>query len=290
MNSVYAFPWVYKMVRLSYRIGLYLLVLLGAIAFSIPFIWMIRTAVMPSYQVLRYPIEWIPEKIDLSHLFTVFSPGYQFTFQGFLWNSFVLSLLTAFGAALSASFVAFGFARLPFPGRDALFVVLLATMVLPEHVRLVPTYLLFTKLGWVGSYAPLVVPSYVGPAFSVFLLRQFFMTIPGELDDSAYIDGCDPLGLFVRVHLPLSLPALGVVMIFQFTHMWNEFLLPLLYIKRAARFPVSVGLRLYQGQYKDVQIQALMAASLISILPTLIIFFLAQRHFIQGIVITGIKG
>jgi len=163
-------------------------------------------------------------------------------------------------------------------------------MILPLHVRLVPTYLLFSLLGWVRTYKPLIIPAFFAPAFHVFLLRQFFMTIPKDMDDAAYIDGCSPLGLFTRIHLPMSLPALGVVLIFQFTGMWNEFLQPLLYVREARRFPVAVGLRMFQTQFYQTRVQALMCASLVSIIPPIILFFMAQRHFVQGIVLTGVKG
>jgi len=243
---------------------------------------------MPSWQVNRFPPEWIPAELLFEFYPALFTSGQPY--GHWLWNSFALSSLTAFGAVLSSAIVGFAFARLRFRGRNALFVVVLATMIMPWHVRLIPTYLLFSKLGWVGSYKPLVWPSFFAPAFSVFLLRQFFMQIPREMDDAAYIDGCSPLGLFARIHVPLSLPALGVVMIFQFNGMWNDFLGPLLYLRTKDKYPIAVGLQFLQGQYKDANIQLLMVGSLISIIPPITLFFFTQRQMIQGIVITGIKG
>jgi len=250
---------------------------------------------MPRTQVYRFPPEWIPEEIRGEFFGIVFqyvksggAAGYSF--PGWLRNSFYLSTVTAVGAVLSSSLVGFAFARLRFRGREILFIVVLSTMILPQHVRLIPTYLLFSRLGWVGTYKPLIVPTYFAPAFFVFLLRQFFMQIPREMDDAAYIDGCSPLGLFFRIHLPLSLPVLGVVMIFQFNGMWNNFFGPLLYIRDVAKYPVSIGLRYFQGRFRQTQIQSLMAASLISLIPPIVLFFFAQRRMIQGIVITGIKG
>lgn len=284
--------------KLSYtlnRVALYVAVIIGAIAFGLPFLWMVRTSVMPKLQVYRFPPEWIPEELRWEFFGVVFASikyggSVEYSFPRWLQNSFYLSTVTAIGAVLSSSLVGFAFGRLRFRGRDALFLVLLSTMILPQHVRLIPTYLLFSKLGWVGTYKPLIVPTYFAPAFFVFLLRQFFMQIPREMDDAAYIDGCSPLGLFFRIHLPLSLPALGVVMIFQFNGMWNNFFLPLLYIRDIAKYPVAIGLRYFQGRFRQTQIQALMAASLISLIPPILLFFFAQRRMIQGIVITGIKG
>jgi ABC-type glycerol-3-phosphate transport system permease component len=284
--------WATKATRVLYRVGLYLLVTVGAIAFGLPFLWMIRTTVMPSTQVFRFPPEWIPNQVVWHYYTDVFK--YQLvggvTFQRWIWNSFVLSTLSSIGVVVSSSIVGFSFARLRFPAKDVLFMVLLATMILPFHVRLIPTYLLFSKLNWVGTYKPLLVPMFFAPAFSVFLLRQFLMQIPREMDDSAYIDGCSPLGVYFRIHLPLSLPALGVTMIFQFNGMWNNFTEALLYLRDAPLYPVALGLRFYQGQFRETNIQLLMCASLISILPPIVLFFLAQRHMVQGIVITGVKG
>jgi len=161
--------------------------------------------------------------------------------------------------------------------------------MLPGQVRLIPTYLLFTRLHWVNTFMPLFVPAWFGPAFDIFLLRQFFMTIHRELDDAARIDGCGYFGLYWRIALPLSLPALGVVAIFNFTFNWNDFMGPLIYLGDVRKYTVALGLRLLQGQlYTDLQ--AVMSAAVLSLLPVLIVFFLAQRHFVQGIVITGVKG
>jgi multiple sugar transport system permease protein len=144
-------------------------------------------------------------------------------------------------------------------------------------------------LGWVNTFLPLVVPSWFAPAFYVFLLRQFFMTIPKDMDDSAYIDGCSPISLFWHIHLPMSLPALGVALIFQFTYHWNEFLHALIYLHNVNNYTVALGLRLFQGQM-TANMQGLMAASLLAVLPTIVIFFFAQRYFVQGIVVSGVKG
>ncbi|MEM7536268.1 MAG: carbohydrate ABC transporter permease [Chloroflexota bacterium] len=275
-----------NLTELFYRILLYIAVVVGGIIFSIPFYWMLRTSVMPTYQVYLFPPVWIPAEYHWSN-FQV--PFQVFPFDMMFLNSAYIALMSALGTALSSAMVGFSFARMRFPFRDTMFVIVLATMILPEHVRLVPTYLLFVGLGWVGTYLPLIVPNWFAPAFYVFLLRQFFMTIPKELDDSAYIDGCSPLGLFWRIHMPLSVPALGVVLIFQITNQWNDFLHPLIYIQGVNDFTVALGLSLFRG-HLSTNMQALMAASILGVLPTIAMFFFAQRYFVQGIVVSGVKG
>ena len=258
------------------RLLLYVAILVGAVIFALPFYWMIRTALMPKFQVYRFPPEWLPEELVWSNFLNPF-------------NTTVIAVTSMIGTTLTAALTGFSFARLRFPLRDFLFVIVLATMILPEHIRMIPNYLLYSQLGWVGTYLPLIIPNWFAPAFFVFLLRQFFLTIPRDYDDAAYIDGCNPLSLFWRIHLPLSLPALGVVNIFQLTFIWNDFINPLIYLHKEPQFTVALGLRLFQGRMSN-NMQDLMAASLLAVLPTLIVFFLAQRYFVQGIVVSGVKG
>jgi len=275
-----------NLAELIYRSLLYGAVLIGAVIFAIPFYWMLRTALMPSWQVYRFPPEWIPAEYNWKNFAGPFA---VFPFARWFLNSGYVAIVSAVGTALSASLVGFSFARLRWPLRDFWFVVVLATMILPNHVRLIPTYLIFVKLGWIDTYWPLIVPNLLAPAFFVFLMRQFFMTIPPEYDDAAYIDGCSPFSLYWRIHMPLSLPAMGVAMIFQFNGQWNDFLYPLLFLHKVNDFTIALGLRLFQGQLSN-RMQELMAAALLATLPTVLIFFLAQRYFIQGIVISGVKG
>jgi len=275
-----------RLPALTLRVLLYIVVLVGAVVFAIPFVWMVRTAIMPPWQIYLFPPQWIPERIEL-HNFA--EPFKAWPFGRWYMNSALLVVLNATGTVLSGSLAGFTLARLRFPGRDFFFLVILATMMLPGQVRLIPTYLLFTRLHWVNTFMPLFVPAWFGPAFDIFLLRQFFMTIHRELDDAARIDGCGYFGLYWRIALPLSLPALGVVAIFNFTFNWNDFMGPLIYLGDVRKYTVALGLRLLQGQlYTDLQ--AVMSAAVLSLLPVLIVFFLAQRHFVQGIVITGVKG
>jgi len=267
-------------------IPVYIAVAFGAIIFAIPFYWMIRTAVMPTWQIYVFPPDWIPAEIKLDNFLIPFK---IFPFGTWFLNTIFVSTAATLGATASSACVGFSFARLRFPFRDTLFVIVLATMMLPHQVRLVPTYLLFSELGWVNTWLPLIVPQCLAPAFFVFMLRQFFMSIPVEIDEAAFIDGCSPLTLFYRIHLPLSIPALGVVAIFEFRGMWADFMNPLIYIRKVKLFTLALGLKLFQGNM-TVRMQGLMCASLMSILPLIIMFFVAQRKFIQGIVISGVKG
>jgi ABC-type glycerol-3-phosphate transport system permease component len=244
------------------------------------------TAVMPAWQIYIFPPEWIPAEL---HFENFKAPFDVFPFARWFLNSGVVAITGTLGCVLSSAIVAFSFARLRTPFRDTIFIIVLATMILPDTVRIVPTYLLFAKLGWTNSFRPLIFPQWLAPAFYVFLLRQFFLTIPKELDDAALIDGCSPIGLLFRIHLPLSVPALGVAAIFQFTYNWNDFLYPLIYLNDINLLTLSLGLRLFQGQLA-LRMQDLMAASLLVVLPTIVVFFIAQRYFVQGIVISGVKG
>jgi multiple sugar transport system permease protein len=200
------------------------------------------------------------------------------------------------GTTLSSSVVAYGFARLRFPGRGLLFGVMLATMMIPFPVTMVSLFSLFRWLGdhtgvqWLGTFKPLWVPAWFGSAFSIFLLRQFFLTIPRELSEAARIDGCGELGIFFRIVLPLSKPALAVVALFSFMAVWNDFLGPLVYMQRPEQFTLALGLQSFQSQLGGTPWHHLMAASVLVILPVLVLFFVAQKSFVQGISTTGMKG
>jgi len=193
------------------------------------------------------------------------------------------------GQLLSASAVAYGFARLRFPGRDILFIVVLATMMLPGVVTLIPTYILFQKLGWLNTFLPLIVPAYFGAPFFIFLLRQFFRSIPMELSEAAKIDGASNLRILLQLILPLSRPALATLLIFSFTGNWNDFLGPLIYLNTQDKYTLTIGLQVFLQQ-NSTQFQYLMAISFLMSLPIIVVFFFAQQHFVRGIVMSGIKG
>jgi len=211
-------------------------------------------------------------------------------FTTFLTNTIIVCVLGVIGAVLSNALVAYGLAKFKWKGRDAVFALTLATMMVPFPVLMVPLYGVFTKLGWVGSLYPLWVPAFFGSAFNIFLMRQFFLTIPDELGEAARIDGCSEWGIFWRIVLPLSRPVLAVVALFHFLYAWNDFMGPLLYLTRKHTFTLALALQNYQSQNGGVQWQYLMAASAVLILPIVILFFLAQKTFVRGIATTGIKG
>ncbi|MHB0877335.1 MAG: carbohydrate ABC transporter permease, partial [Anaerolineae bacterium] len=208
---------------------------------------------------------------------------------GWYVNTLVLVCFNVVGALVSSSLVAYGFARMQFRGRNLLFIILLATMMLPGQVTLIPTYYAFSRIHWTDSLRPLIVPAYFAAPFYVFLLRQFFMTVSTEMDDAAEMDGCTIFDVYRRIMLPMSKAALGVVAISEFTWNWNDFFGPLIYINTPVKFTIAAGLRLFQTR-SDPQIGQTMAMTFISVIPLLIVFYSAQRFFIQGIVITGVKG
>lgn len=264
----------------------YLLISLGALVLIFPLYWLLVTALRPADEVYLFPPQWLPSSIHPENLLRAWT---SLSFETFLWNSVIVTGLGVIGNVVSSSMVAFAFARLRSRFREPLFILVLCTMMVPYHVTLIPTYALFAKLGWVNTLLPLIVPHFFGWPFFIFLLRQFFMTIPFEIDDAAKIDGCSPAGIFVRIILPLSMPALAAVTIFSFQMHWNDFLGPLIYLSERRLFTMALGVRLFAFQhYTDYQ--GMMAVSGLMMLPILIVFFLAQKHFIQGVTLTGLKG
>ena len=211
-------------------------------------------------------------------------------FHLFLRNTLIITFACIVGQVLSASLVAFGFSRMHFPGRDALFILVLSTMMLPAQVTQIPTFILYTHLQWIDTLKPLIVPAFFGGgAFFIFLLRQFFMTLPKELEDAAKMDGCSPLGIYWNVAVPLSKPALATVAVFSFMAHWNDFMGPLIYIQTMENKTLALGLASFKTLH-GTEYHLLMAASIAVLLPVLIIFFSAQKYFVKGIVMSGIKG
>lgn len=268
------------------RVILYSLVLSGAITYAMPFVWMLSTAVKPGYQVYLVPPVWLPDKYEWSNFWV---PWNNLPFAQFYANTAIVTFFTVTGTLVSSSLVAFAFARMRFRGRDRLFLLVLSTMMLPNQVTLVPLYLLFTKLGWINSLLPLIVPHWFGSAFHIFLLRQYMMSTPLELDDAARIDGASWFDIYWRISVPLARPAIGVVSIFAFTGAWNDYLYPLIYLNETKNFTIALGLPLLSSRYVT-EIQQTMAQTVLAILPLILAFFLAQRYYIQGVVVTGVKG
>ncbi|MBI4553167.1 MAG: carbohydrate ABC transporter permease [Candidatus Latescibacteria bacterium] len=255
--------------------------------FLFPLLWMISTSLKPIDQVMKLPPEWIPRPILIRNYLDAvnYIPFFQYAK-----NTLAICILGIIGTLLSCSLVAYGFARIRWPGRDALFILSLSTMMIPFPVTMIPLYGVFRTLHWIGTNRPLWVPAFFGSAFNIFLLRQFFLTIPFDLSEAARIDGCSELRIFKDVIVPLARPALMVVALFHFIYAWNDFLGPLIYLTKQETFTLSLGLQFYQSQHGGTQWHMLMAASTLVVLPVLILFFFAQKTFIQGIALTGLKG
>ncbi|MBX3013662.1 MAG: carbohydrate ABC transporter permease [Caldilineaceae bacterium] len=264
----------------------YTVVLLGAALTLIPFLWMLSTSLKTRAQLYTFPPEWVPAPIDFQSYRILFNP---LPFDTFFLNSTFVAVLSTFGTLLACSLAAYAFARLRFPGREVLFGLLLATMMIPGQVLLLPLFILYKNIGWLNTLYPLWVPSFFGGAFGTFLLRQFFLTLPSELTDAAKIDGCSHLGIYWRIILPLAGPGLATLGIFSFMGSWNSFLVPLIVISDIDLRTVPLGLAALQDS-NEIRLNAVMAASTLSVLPILIVFFFAQKYFVQGVVLTGIKG
>lgn len=277
--------------RWFYRSVLYSLAIICALAFALPFFWTISSSLKPISEIYLFPPTLWPNDIRWTNYSDVFRLA---PFARFIWNTVVITALAMIGQILSASAVAYGFARFRFPGRDALFFLVLSTMMLPWQVTIVPTFLLFRYLGWINTFLPLIVPSYFGGgAFFIFLLRQFFLTIPKDLDEAAKLDGASSVRIFWNIILPLSKPALATVAIFSFLDHWNEFIGPLIFLNSTEKFTLSIGLRYFMVnpfEGDEPREAILMAASLIVALPPLLLFFFAQKYFVRGIITTGLKG
>ena len=304
--------------RLAQRLLVYILLVLGAVTCLIPLAWMISTGLKPIEQTMSSPPTWLPyrlyvekdgalteiqqadmDKYPADKIVKKFAPRWE-NFQNaihsmkmfwtYLKNTLILCVLTVVGTVASSSLAAYGFARIDWRGRDKVFMLCLATMMVPFPVVMVPIYCLFRWLGWIGTLKPLWVGSFFAGAFNVFLLRQFFMTIPKDLSEAARIDGCSEFRIFWQIILPLCRPALMVVALFQFMYTWNDFLGPLIYLTKQDDYTLALGLQLFQSQHGGTEWHYLMAASTLVALPIIILFFLTQKTFIEGISMTGIKG
>ncbi len=265
---------------------IHMLLLGGAFVLMIPLAWMLSTSLKTLGSVTTLPPEWIPRSFQWNNYADIFQ---LVPFGRYIWNTTVITLLDVAGKILSCSLVAFSFARLRWRGREVVFLIMLATMMLPPQVTMIPQFVVFKNLELIDTIVPLVLPNWLGGPFLTFLLRQFFMTIPLDLDDAARIDGTSIFGIYWRIVLPLSKPALAAVAIFMFNGSWNDFFGPLIYLHSREKYTIALGLRSFQDQ-NYTEWHLLMAASLVAMLPVLLIFFFAQKYFIQGIVFTGVKG
>ena len=254
--------------------------------FIAPFIWMVSTSLKLDSQIFTERVHWIPRPFQWGNYPSALT---SFPFFLYLRNTLFICVMTMVGTVLSAAMPAYGFSRIKWKGRDTLFLILIMTIMLPAQVTMLPVFLIFRWLGWTGTFLPLIVPPFLGGAFSIFLLRQFFLTIPQELSDSARIDGCSELGILSRIIVPLAKPAIATVALFAFTNAWIDFLNPLMYLHDESNYTLAIGLQSFLGRHQN-EWSLLMAAATVMTVPMLVLFFFAQRTFIQGAVLTGIKG
>jgi multiple sugar transport system permease protein len=268
------------------KIATHCFLALVGIAFALPLVWQISSSLKVDSQLFVFPPIWIPSPVDWANYPEALS---AMPFAVYFGNTVWIALWNVAGILLSCVPVAYGLSRIEWSGRNVLLVLVLATMMLPYPVTMLPLYLVFRTVGWVGTQYPLIVPAFFGGPFFIFLLRQFFMTIPQELSDAATIDGCSHLRILTKIMLPLAKPALATIALFTFMANWNDFLGPLLYLSDDSQYTLSIGLQrflvLHQAEWAY-----LMAASTVFTLPIIVLFFFTQRTFIQGITLTGIKG
>ena len=267
------------------KIVVYLILGAGSIVILMPLAWMISTSLKPLSHVFRFPPEFIPQRIVWSNYPDALT---QLPFDIYFRNTMFIVFWTVLGEVIISSIVAYAFSRLRWKGRNALFIVVLATMMLPRQVTLIPDFLIFKHLGMIDTFWPLILPSWFGNPFYIFLLRQYFLTHSRELDQAAVIDGCSRFGVFWRITMPMSKPVLAAVAIFSFQYHWNDFFRPLIFLFSKENRTLALGLQFFQGTY-GTEWNSLMAVSLVVMLPLIIVFFFTQRIFIQGVVFTGYK-
>jgi ABC-type glycerol-3-phosphate transport system permease component len=273
---------------LAHGLVVYGLLIVLSLVFAFPFFWMVTSALKPEHQIFIWPPKWIPEPFMWSNFIDAFSNP-QLPFGIFFRNTMILEVGIIAGRLISCVLIAYGFARLEAPGKNFIFAVLLATLMLPSAVTQIPRFILFNEIGWVNSFKPLIVPSWFGEAYAIFLMRQFFMSIPRELEEAAKIDGASTLQIILGVIVPLSTPVLAVITVLSFKDIWNEFFTPLLYLNDMTKYTLAIGLAFFNGQF-NVQWNLLMAASVVTLLPLIVVFFVAQRAFVEGISVTGLAG
>lgn len=269
--------------RQSKKMLSYVLMTIIGIILLIPLLWMVFTSLKPMEEIVRYPPTFFPEKIVWENYLDTIA---AFPFWRYARNTLFITVLVVISNVLSNSFIAYGFAKLDFPGKKLMFALVLSTMMIPGFVTMIPQYVLFSKIGWVGTYLPLIVPSFFGNAFNIFLMRQFYLSINNELIEAAEIDGANHLYIWSHLMLPLTKPALITIAINSFNAAWNDFLGPLLYIQDQEKYTLQIGLQVFQNQ-ATTQWNYLMAGATLVLIPTILLFFFAQRYFIEGMDLTG---
>ena len=273
-----------KALSISGTVALHLLLYAMAFMTVAPFLWMLLASFKDLGEILQYPPTWIPQRIILDNFVNAFQAA---PFGRFYFNSLFVASAVTLGQLFTCSLAAYAFARLQFPGRDVLFYIFLGTMMVPGQVTMIPGFMVLHWLGWIDTYAALIVPG-LASAFGTFLLRQFFLTIPRDLEDAAAIDGCSRFGVLWRIILPLSRPALATLAIFTFMGVFNDFLWALIVVSSEDLKTVQLGLAIFRDRYQTDWGQ-LMAASVTATVPILLVFFFAQKYFIRGITLSGLK-
>ena len=256
------------------------------VSFILPFYWLIATSFKVDAQVFQSPPVWMPHPLKWSNYPRALT---YIPFLRYTWNTVVICVLSVLGAVFSNSLVAYSFGRIKWPGRDITFIVLLSTMMLPGQVTMIPVFGIFKSLGWINTIKPLVIPAFFGSAFFIFMLRQFYRSIPLELSEAAKLDGSSEFDIYWRIVMPLCKPALAMVALFTFIGSWNDFMGALIYLNDDMKYTLSIGLQQFLSQH-GAEWPLLMAAATVMTLPIVILFFLTQKTFIEGITFTGIKG
>jgi multiple sugar transport system permease protein len=264
----------------------YLILTLASLAFVLPFLWLLSGSLKSSTDIFANPPIWIPKKLQWENYTTAF---HEFPFVLYLKNTLLIAGSCIIGAVLSNTLIAYGFSRIEWRGRNVLFLIVLATMMLPFQVTMIPLFILFQNIGWIGTFMPLIIPAFFGNAFFIFLLRQFFMGIPMEISQSAKVDGATEFRIYWQLIIPLSMPVITTVMIFSFNHSWGDFIGPLVFLSDNKLYTLSLGIQQIMS-VNDPRWPLLMAVGVSMTLPVLVIFFLLQKYFIQGIATSGIKG
>lgn len=267
------------------RLLLHAVLMAGALTMLIPLAWSVSSSLKPYYNVFLFPPQWIPNPVHWQNYVRVFEVA---PFGRWFLNTAVVAVVVTGLLLFTSSAAGYAFARLRFPNRDKLFLLYLATMMIPSQVTLIPSFVLIQRIGWVDSYQALIVPSVFG-AFGTFFMRQFFLTTPLELRDAALVDGCSHYGIFLRIMLPLAGPSLATLGIFTFVSEWNSFLWPLVVLRSPSMWVINVGLRTFSGEY-FTEWGLLMAGSCLALLPTLLVYVFAQKYFVRSISFSGIKG
>jgi multiple sugar transport system permease protein len=279
-----------KTARLGARqISLYVILIAVSAIFLFPLIWMISTSLKTNAEAYTWPPVLIPSTLRFENYAEAWNyEGTQFT--RWTLNTLFITITVMVGVLVSSTLCAYGFARIRFPGRNFWFIFTISTIMLPPQVTLIPLYIAFFRIGWLDTFNPLIIPAWFGGgALNIFLLRQFFMGIPAELEDAAYIDGASRLQILFRIFIPLSVPALLTVTIFTFQGVWNDFYGPLIYLRSMDKFTLALGINQFNGLYGQTQMQYMMAVAFLMTIPMIIVFFVAQRYFIQGITLTGLN-